>query len=201
MSQADRDKWNRRYSEGAYSQRTYPSVFLREWLPRLAVASAAPRAADIGCGAGRNSLYLARIGWTVAALDIAQVALDRLEAGAADEQLPVVCTQADLESAAPLPAALRRDSYYDLALMIRYTNLQLIDDLKPMLKTGGYLMVELHLRSDADVVGPRNPEFRVVPGVLREAAVGLEIVEYCEGLIDEPDGQVAALARLIARRA
>jgi SAM-dependent methyltransferase len=199
MSQSDKDKWNLRYREGAYSQRTHPSALLRQWLPRLEIGSGDPRALDIGCGAGRNSLYLARLGWSVAALDISQVALDRLAVKAAEEQLPIACVQADLETSAPLPGALRTDDTYDLAMMIRYTNLSLINELKPVLKTGGYLMVELHLQSDADVIGPRNPKFRVAPGVLRKAAAGLEIVEYREGLADEPDGRVAALAQLIAR--
>jgi SAM-dependent methyltransferase len=199
MSQADQDKWNLRYREGAYSERTHPSALLRKWLPRLGSESAEPRAVDIGCGAGRNSLYLARKGWSVAALDISQVALDRLAASAAEERLPIVCSQADLESYSSLPTALTIQNDYDLAIMIRYTNLPLIDDLKPVLKTGGCLMVELHLQTDADVVGPSNPQFRVAPGVLRAAAHGLEILEYREGLVDEPDGRVAALAQLIAR--
>jgi tellurite methyltransferase len=199
MSQADKDKWNLRYREGAYAERTHPSVLLSEWLPRLDIGSVEPQGLDLGCGAGRNSLHLARMGWSVAAVDISDVALDRLAAGAAEEQLPIVCTQADLETTAPFPTVLSGDDHYDLALMIRYTNLSLIYDLKPVLKTGGYLMVELHLQSDEDVVGPRNPKFRVAPGALRKAADGLEIVEYREGLLAEPDGRSAALAQLIAR--
>ena len=201
VSQADQDKWNQRYRDGAYSERTHASALLREWLPRLGSnSSAGLRAVDIACGAGRNSLYLARRGWFVAALDISQVALDRLAASAAEEQLPIVCTQVDLEAASPLPAALNGGRDFDLAMMMRYTNLALIDDLKPLLKAGGHLMVELHLQSDADVVGPRNPEFRVAPGVLLEAADGLDILEYREGLVEEIDGRVASLAQLIARR-
>jgi SAM-dependent methyltransferase len=199
MSEADKEKWDLRYREGAYSERTHPSALLAEWLPRLRFSSAERHAIDIGSGAGRNSLYLARQGWTVTAVDVSQVALDRLAASAAEEQLPIVCTQADLEAAAPLPAALTRHGHYDLVLMMRYTNLPLMADLKPTLKTGAYLIVELHLQSDADVIGPRNPKFRVAPGALREAADGLEIVEYREGIVDEPDGRRAALAQLIAR--
>jgi SAM-dependent methyltransferase len=200
MSEADMDKWNERYREGAYHERTHASALLREWQPRFEIASTAPRAVDIGCGAGRNSLYLARTGWSVTALDISQVALDRLAAAAAEEKLPIVCLQADLESPSRLPAALCVDRYYDLAVVIRYTNLSLIENLKPVLKTGGYLTVELHLQTDAEVVGPRNPKFRLAPGALRRAAASLEILDYREGLVDEPDGRVASLAQLVARR-
>jgi len=200
MSQADRDKWDLRYREGAYSERTHPSALLSEWLPRLDVGSAQPRAVDVGCGAGRNALYLARMGWLVDALDISQVALDRLAASAAEEQLPIACTLTDLEGSSALPRVLATERRYDLVLMMRYTNLPLIRDLERVLSPGGYLMVELHLQTDADVVGPRNPKFRVAPGVLGEAADGLEMLEYFEGIVDEIDGRRAALAQLIARR-
>ncbi len=199
MSRVDEDKWNRRYRDGAYSERRYPGVLVERWLPRLRISSARPHAVDIGCGAGRNALHLARSGWSVTALDISQVALDRLAAAAAEEQLSIDCIQADLESNVPLPSALTVERRYDLALLMRYTNLPLTRGLKPALKPGGYLIVELHLQSDADVVGPRNPKFRVAPGELRKLADPFEIVDYREGLVDEPDGRVAALAQLVAR--
>jgi SAM-dependent methyltransferase len=200
VSSADKDKWNVRYREGAYATRTHPSAFVEEWLPRLGIDSAQPRALDIGCGAGRNALYLARLGWQVDALDISQVALDRLTAAAAQDKLSIDCTQVDLEASVQSPAALCAADRYDLAIMIRYTHLPLVEKLRTALTPGGYLIVELHLQTDVDVVGPRNPRFRVAPGALRAAAEGFAIVEYREGCVGEIDGRVAALAQLIARK-
>lgn len=198
MSQADRDKWNARYREGADATRTNPSVLLAESLPKLKIGKTQPRAVDVACGGGRNAVYLGRLGWQVDALDISQVALERLAATAAAERLSITCIQADLEDSSPLPTALCAAERYDLAIMIRYTNLPLIERLKQVLKTGGYLIVEEHLITEADVVGPRNPRFRVAPGALREAATGLNIMAYREGIIDQFDGRTAALAQLIA---
>lgn len=198
MSRADRDKWDARYREGAYESRTHPSALLVEWLPKLAIGTTRPRAADVGCGAGRNALYLARLGWEVDALDVSQVALERLAAAAAAERVSVHCAQTDLEDLSSLPSPLRAAERYDLVIMMRYTNLPLIERLRPVLKTGGYLIVEVHLETTADVVGPRNPRFRLAPGALRDAAAGLDVIEYREGLVDEPDGGRAALAQLIA---
>ena len=61
MSHADRDKWDKRYREGSYGTRTYPSELLAEWLPQLQKG----RALDVACGAGRNALYLAAAGYVV----------------------------------------------------------------------------------------------------------------------------------------
>jgi len=200
LSEADRDKWDKRYCEGAYGDRTHPSAFLNHWLPLLAVNANDRLVADLGCGAGRNALFMARNGWRVDAFDISQAGLDRLAAAAAEETLPVDCIQADLENPQSLPSQLCTDARYALVIIMRYTNLAVIPAIYNCVRSGGYLIVEEHLQSDAAVSGPRNPQFRVAPGALREAAQGTEIIDYKEGLSREVDGSTAALAQLVARR-
>ncbi len=200
VSQADQDKWNARYREDAYATRTHPSALLAEWLPKLKFRQVHPRAIDVACGTGRNAIYLARRGWQVDAVDVSEVALDHLTETANAENLPITCIQADLEDAAHRPADLFTADRYELAVMARYTNLPLIDTLKGALTAGGYLIVEEHLVTEADVVGPRSPQFRLAPGVLRDAAAGLDIIAYREGIVNDPDGRPAALAQLVARK-
>lgn len=199
MSQADQDKWNQRYREGAYALRKHPSALLEEWLPKLKITEAHPRAIDVACGTGRNAIYLARRGWHVDAVDIAQVALEYLSQTATAEDLPISCIQMDLEYAWRRPTKLFTADRYDLAIMIRYTNMPLVDTLKDVLKAGGYLIIEEHLVTEADVIGPQNQEYRMRPGVLRDAATGLDIIWYREGVVTDSDGRPAALAQLIAR--
>ena len=199
MSQADREKWDDRYRAGQYRARTHPSALLAEWLPQLEPFGSPPRALDVACGRGRNAVYLARHGWRVDAVDISQVALDQLAARATAESLNVTCIAVDLETEGEL-SALLTDPRYDLALVVRYTNLTLIRSLAKALRPGGYLLVEEHLVTDVDVVGPQNPRFRVAPGALRDAAGGLNVMAYSEGLVTDPDGRLAALAQLVARR-
>jgi len=201
VSQADQDKWNARYREGAYATRTHPTALLAEWLPKLKFREAHLPAIDVGCGTGRNAIYLARRGWRIDAVDVSEVALDHLTETANAEGLPITCIQADLEHAVHRPADLFSADRYDLAVMARYTNLPLIDTLKGALRAGGYLIVEEHLVTEADVVGPRSPQFRVAPGALCDAAAGLDIIAYREGIVTDPDGRSAALAQLVARTA
>ena len=199
MSQADKDKWNERYRSGSYVSRTYPSALLTEWLPKLGCRGGDRRALDVACGRGRNSIYLAREGWQVDAVDISAVALDHLIETARAENLRITCFEADLENEGQCERLFKTDRY-DLAVMIRYTNLPLLDTLNGTLKDGGYLIVEEHLITDAEVVGPQNPKFRVAPGALLDAAVGFEVISYREGIIEDPDGRPAALAQLVARK-
>ena len=195
MSRADREKWDARYRAGEYQARFHPSALLVQWLPQLDCL-AGSSALDVACGLGRNAVYLARQGWQVDALDISQVALDRLAATARDNNLDIRCMAMDLERDAGLLAS----EQYELALMVRYTDLALIPSLANAVKPGGFVIVEKHLVTEAEVVGPSNPRFRVAPGTLRSAASGLDIIAYQEGLVVDPDGRTAALAQLIARR-
>ena len=56
------------------------------------------------------------------------------------------------------------------------------------------------MRSDVEVIGPSNPDYRVAPGALAEAVGSLDILSLEEGVVEEPDGRLAALARVVARR-
>lgn len=200
MSQSDRDKWNQRYREGAYATRKHPSALLVEWLPRLESEMRPGKAVDIACGNGRNAIFLARRGWQVDAVDISEVALSALAEMASADDLRIACLQADLEGDLKRAREFLPPDRYDLAIMMRYTNLPMIAVAGSALAAGGYLLAEAHLLTDADVVGPRNPRFRVAPGALHDAATGLEIVTYREGIIADPDRRSVALAQLVARR-
>lgn len=190
MSEADREKWNKRYREGSYRARTHPSELVEEWLPRLPRG----RALDVAAGAGRNSLYLAEAGFEVDAIDISGEALDRLRCDADDRELTINAVELDLESGS-LP-----QQRYALIVMVRYTNRGLIPRLLALLDDGGHFICEEHLETDADVIGPSDPAFRVSPNELSKLASGLEILHYSEGLVEDPDGRTAALARLVARK-
>lgn len=76
---AQADEWDARYSE--------PDDALWSGRPNgrllVEVANLTPgRALDIGCGEGADAIWLARSGWTVTAIDISEVAVDRARAAA-----------------------------------------------------------------------------------------------------------------------
>jgi SAM-dependent methyltransferase len=190
MSQIDRDKWNRRYSEGAYTGRTHPSVYLAEQVGDLPVG----RALDVACGAGRNALFLAGLGYDVIAVDISREGLQRGRQRARELGVTVNWLEHDLDE------PLYLEGEFQLILLFRYVDLSLIPALASLLAPGGILLCEEHLDSSEDVIGPTNPAFRVRPGELERAAAGLEILHREEAVVTEPDGRLAALSRLTARK-
>ena len=198
MSAKDRAKWDQRYREGAYQQRLQPSQFLescKAWLPETG------RALDVACGAGRNALYLASRGLAVDAVDISAEALgvgqarerQLRETGAALGALRWIEHDLDrgFEPTAP----------YDVILNVRFVDMALLQGLLASLAPNGLVIVEQHLLvEDADVIGPRDPAFRITTGTLGELAAGLTTLVLDEGTFTDPDGRPAALARLCARR-
>lgn len=54
------------------------------------------RALDIGCGSGRDAVYLAKRGWQVTAVDLAQEGLEKARARAAEQGAEVNWVQGDV---------------------------------------------------------------------------------------------------------
>ena len=194
MSSAEREKWDARYRDGAYEDRTHPTALLAEWLPRLPRG----RALDVACGAGRNALYLAANGFAVSALDISTVALARGRRDAAERGLDVewLCADLDEDLERALPAG-----GFDLIVWARYVHRTLMPALVARLNVGGTLLCEQHLITAAQVAGPTSAGFRLAPGELQRAAQSLQVLHSYEGPVVDPDGRPVALAQLVGRRA
>lgn len=194
MSEADLLKWDARYRAGSYSDRRHPSALLARLLDELRPGAAL----DVACGAGRNSIALAERGFDVDAVDISAAGLERLRADAESAGLSIRTLEADLENG--LPDSLPLTACYDLIVMVRYVNQPLIESLINRLADGGVLVCEEHLKTDQDVIGPRNEAFRLEPQALLESARDLHVHSYFEGIVTDPDGRRAALAQLVASR-
>jgi SAM-dependent methyltransferase len=191
LSEAERNKWDERYRDGAYEGRTHPTALLAAWVPFLPRG----RALDVACGAGRNALFLAAAGFKVDALDISTVALARGRRIALERGLDVDWRVADFDE--PEPAL---PSNFELIVWVRYVNRALLPRVIARLNPGGHLICEQHLETTADVAGPRSSGFRLRAGELREAAQSLAVRHYNEGLVVDPDGRTVALAQLVARK-
>ena len=146
----------------------------------------------MACGAGRNALRLAEAGFEVSAVDVSEVAIDMAKTQARIRRLDVDWQVGDLDD-----MKLSADSY-DLITMIRYVNRAIWPGLYPALGSNGWLLMEQHLRSHRDVIGPTD-DYRLEPGELLRAFPSMRIIEYSESIegSDRQPGLVAS-ARLLA---
>ena len=184
-SQSD---WDAKYRRAAEMPSAEPASIVRELLPLLPHGPTL----DLACGSGRHTLLLAGRGQHVTASDWSGEALDTLEARAQTGHIPtrrissmekvgnslhsgIDLIQADLTSA-ELP-----ENSFELILCIQYLQRSLFAQLPRALRPGGVLLFETYTRSQLEFAGgPRNPDYLLESGELRNAFPELRVLFYRE---------------------
>ena len=138
MSLQDKEKWDAKYIKKSELLRPREaSANIKKFVGK----SAGAKALDLACGAGRNTIYLAKQGYEVDALDIAAVALDALVAESIREEVHelVNAQLSDLDSFAPAAES------YELIVMMNFLDRALLERVKEGLKIGGLFIVETYM--------------------------------------------------------
>jgi tellurite methyltransferase len=168
-----------------------PSPFVVQWAPWVAANLPGSRQAlDLAVGRGRHVETLGAAGFEVYGVDRDWSALrDAVEQGSRSGiAIKVWC--GDLTAAAPLP-----ECRFDLVLVTRYLQRDLIAAIGAAVRPGGFVIYETFLRDQVrHGRGPTSPDHLLVPGELRSSFERFTTVFYEE--VNEPD----ELARLVARR-
>lgn len=148
----DAEGWNRRYATSELIWTAEPNRLLVEQVDGLRPG----RALDVAAGEGRNSVWLARQGWDVTAIDFSDVGLDKARrlAESAGVTVRLVCADATQPISGQydlvvvlylqLPAVQRRQAYRNAA-----------DAVAP----GGTLLIVGHDTTNLaeGVGGPQDP--------------------------------------------
>jgi SAM-dependent methyltransferase len=157
-----------------------------------AIAGVSPgEALDVATGQGRNALYLARQGWKVTGIDIADEGLRQAREAAAKGKLPLDAINADVHT-----FDFGRDRWDLVTLIYAPSALARIPDIQRSIRRGGLFVYEYfapETPADTDAAGP---------GVLaKQFADGWEIVRD-EVVDDVPDWaqDKAKLVRFVARK-
>jgi len=158
-----------------------PSAWLVEHR-ELLVAQPAGRALDVACGRGRNALELARLGFTVDAVDCDRYALAEVADRAVAEGLAVQPVERDLEHEPRLP-----NPSYRVIVNINFLQRTLAGPLAAALAPGGLLVFATFTRA---CTRPMRPGYLLEPNELLRAFDDLTVLHYREG----------PLAGLVARR-
>src|SRR3982750_4411644 len=168
--------WNAYYSESADLDFT-PAALLVEVADQLP----AGRALDLACGAGRNAMYLAQLGWRVTAVDAAPGAIRILR-----EKAPAVDARvADLEAG---EFTIEPDTY-DLICDFFYLQRDLFPAIRGGVRPGGTFIGAILLADD------ERRHFALNPGELRNEFAGWKILFYSEAA--EP-GRSRRAAQIVA---
>lgn len=143
------------------------------------------RVLDVACGGGRHARFLARLGYSVTAVDREPQVIESVR-----------FIQADLEDGSPWPLPGER---FQGIVVTNYLHRPLFPVLADSLAPGGVLLYETFMLGNERYGRPSNPAFLLRPGELWQAFGSLQVIAFEQGTLAEP--KAAMLQRLCAGRA
>jgi SAM-dependent methyltransferase len=182
----DGRRWNERYASVPAPSPRAPEV-LDRWPELTSLLPASGRCLDVASGTGAVTLWLARQGLEVTALDVSDVAIGRLEAAAAAGGLSgrIDARTVDLDLGLPL-------DLHDLDLVVcqRFRDPTLYRPIVDRLRAGGLAVVTVLSSVGADDPGP----FHAAAG---ELSIAFGADERCE-VLHQFEGE--GVAHVVVRR-
>ena len=164
-----------------------PAQFLVEHITLLPKG----RALDLAMGAGRNAIYLSKMGYRVEGVDVSAESVGRAVELAEKSGVHLDARVADLEK------NYRIDKQaYDLIVCFNYLQRSLIPQIIDGLKTGGMVVYETFIVDQAQFGKPRNPDHLLKHNELLDMFRDLRCLRYREGIIDNR----RAVAGIIAEK-
>jgi 2-polyprenyl-3-methyl-5-hydroxy-6-metoxy-1,4-benzoquinol methylase len=178
--------WDRAYSDPNIRFKTEPNAFLAAVVKGLKPG----KALDIGMGQGRNSVYLAQLGWDVTGFDISETGMELAQKSAAAAGVKLTTVK----------AALDQFNYgtgqWDL-IVGTYVGTAWLEAAAKGLKPGGFIVVEGYAQHPNAPPGAAYGPNEMVKPFLDK---GLQIVRY-EDVKDDPDWlKLDGVVRMFARR-
>jgi tellurite methyltransferase len=187
MSLKDKEKWNAKYDSSGCLAGREPSRWLVDHAGLLAGKG---KALDIAMGEGRNTLFVASLGYDVLGVDISDIGVSRAESLARENNLTIHTRIADLDNYEI------DENAYDLILCFYFLDRRLFEGIRKGLKPGGILIYETFTADYLQYSGFKR-EWVLGKNELREAFPGLKVLDYRE--VDEPENETA-YASLVARK-
>ena len=175
METTERAMWDRRYAGAELVWRADPNQAVVAELQAVKPG----RALDVGCGEGRDAVWLAERGWKVTAVDFSAVAIEKARALAQIRLVAIRWIVADLGEWPVKPAS------FDLVLLAyvhvaRAERPALHRAMAEAVAPGGTLLVVAHDTTNPSegTGGPQDPERLFGPEdvVADVAGTGLEVV-------------------------
>jgi len=168
-------------SAGDTHQVSVPSPWVAQWAPLIPQGTVL----DLACGSGRHARFLARLGYSVTAVDREPQVIESVR-----------FIQADLEDGSPWPLPGER---FQGIVVTNYLHRPLFPVLADSLAPGGALLYETFMLGNERYGKPSNPAFLLRPGELWQAFGGLQVIAFEQGTVAAP--KAAMMQRLCAGRA
>ena len=155
MAKKDEIKWNEKYTQTPkLLEKRDVSINLKKAIKYAKVGLAL----DVACGAGKNSVYLAKNEFNVESYDISQVALNALDERNYDN-ITTFCQDLD--------GFNLQENRYDFIVMTNFLDREIIPKLAKALNKNGILFIETYMHHESNEKKSSNPDFLLSEGELK----------------------------------
>ena len=181
----DKKRWNEKYEDNTMQQTVSP--LLKKYIGHVNIGEAI----DIACGTGRNTHFLADLGFCIDAVDISDYALAKVKNSATINKID---TDLDKYNLAP--------NKYDLIVNINFLNRRLVSQMKEALKIGGVVIFETFTIAHGDFKMPTtNLDYLLRKNELLHSFIGLDVIYYEEKIDTNAKGERVKTASIVAKKA
>jgi len=149
------------------------------------------RALDVAMGAGRNAIYLAKMGFDVEGVDVSPEAVNTALESARKAGVTIRTQVADLVG----NYYIEKDAY-EVIICFNYLQRSLMPQIKDWLRKGGMVVYETFIVDQAKFGKPENPDYLLKHNELLDMFRDFRCLRYREGIIEGPK----AIASIIAEK-
>jgi 2-polyprenyl-3-methyl-5-hydroxy-6-metoxy-1,4-benzoquinol methylase len=150
------------------------------------------RALDVAMGSGRNTIYLAKMGFEVEGIDTSHEAIEDALARALQEGISVQTRVEDLQTIPYID-----EDTYDLVICFNYLQRSLMPQMKNWVKPGGMLVYETFIVDQVRFGKPRNPDHLLRHNELLHTFQDFRVLRYREGIIDGKKAMASIVAQKV----
>ena len=152
------------------------------------------RVLDVAMGSGRNTIYLAKLGFDVEGIDISSEAVSTALKSAQKVGIRINAQTANLETEYHIEKGV-----YDVIICFNYLQRSLISQIKDGLHKSGMVVYETFLVEQAQWGKPKNPDFLLKHNELLNLFRDFRCLRYREGIIEDGEDK-RAIASILAEK-
>ncbi|MDD4923248.1 MAG: class I SAM-dependent methyltransferase [Dehalococcoidales bacterium] len=151
------------------------------------------RALDIAMGSGRNTIYLAEMGYDAEGVDVSEEAVKTALERAKSAGVKIHARVTDIEA---VNYNIEKN-VYDIIICFNYLHRPLIPRIKDGLKKGGMIIYQTYTVDQAQFGKPSNPHFLLGHNELLEMFRDFRCLRYYEGITDNKKAVSAIIAQKV----
>lgn len=151
------------------------------------------RVLDIAMGSGRNTIYLAKMGFDAAGVDISEKAVETALERAKSAGVNIDARVADIEAG----DYIIPKGTYDVIICFNYLHRPLVKQIRGGLKKGGIVVYQTYTVDQLQFGKPSNPDFLLAYNELLKMFRSFRCLRYHEGIIDNQKAVAGIIAQKI----